>query len=326
LETVISKQLGALLRELREARLSQRALAQRLNLSQSMVSAWENGAAIPSAEHLLVVIETLKLDGEERVRLEEARRQAELRSALEPRTIEYILHDASAFLDANPKTTIWMLGPENLPVLEVGSVRETWVRNLERPTSYHLVWVLDWVEPDKFKVALPHFAQIASAAAEKCGEEGRDLQSMGRVHFHALIMQRDTKTPAIEIYRRFCEALAREGNDANQLLEVRPYFPLETLEDRLADAVHSATQRLVHIWQPETSLILYHSPRVATPPVANISLMPVSEEIHTKAAGTHRPMYWLSPPGAAHLNDAVLQLSEALDELDSIPLTKGDTS
>lgn len=322
--TIVDKHLGGLIKELRESRLpplSQRALAQKLRLSQSIVSNWENGVAIPPAAHLHAIVDALKIDEVERVRLVDTHRQSELRSAIQPRTIDYILHDAAEFLDSNPGTTIWMLGPENLPVLEVGTVREVWVRNLERPVSYHLIWVLDWVDPDMFGVALPHFAQIADAAATKCVAEGRALGAMGRMHFHAVTVESNPSAATIAVYRRFCEALNNERGNGDALLEVEPYYQLSEVPDAFAEqrvALHTATERLVHIWQPETSLILYDSPRIATPPVANIRFMPVSEQIHTKASGVDTPMYWLAPRGAARLKEAVSQFASALGALAAI--------
>ena len=318
---MVDKHLGGLIKELRESRsppLSQRALAQRLRLSQSIVSNWENGAAIPSAAHLRAIVDALQIDDVERARLIDTHRQTELRSAIQPRTIEYILHDAADFLDSNPGTEIWMLGPENLPVLEVGMVRDVWVQNLERPVSYHMLWVLDWVDRDTFKVALPHFAQIAGIAAKKCIAEGRDLDSMGRMHFHAVTAERGSSVATIDIYRRFCEALKSEPDGSNQLLRVSPYLTLDSTDEQFLDRyneLHKATERLVHIWQPETSLILYKSPTVAMPPVANIRLMQVSEQIHTKTTGSHRPMYWLAPRGAARLSDAIEEFHSAEEAL-----------
>lgn len=290
--------------------LSQKVLAQTIGVSQSLLSAWESGGAIPGSEHLQRYIEL----GADKDKLDEARVQTDARSNTRPRTIDRILYDADDFLQGNP-STVWVIGPEQLPVLENARVRDAWVRNLTAGTSitdYNLIWVLDRVAAEELEAALPHFADLASRA----GQVG--AEAPGRIIFHAITAEAgDTARTGvtIETYERFRQALQREPEISARLV-VHPYVPCaQGRGDRrdACDALSHAVRDLIYFWQPETGLVLYSPKSLVKAPVANIRLMPVSE--HVADGNVERPMYWLAPRGAARLGNIIARLDGALSAL-----------
>ena len=283
-------------------------LADKLDFSQSLVSAWENSASAPSPEQVRTLARLLAAD--EHV-LAAACEVTEIRNAAKPRTIDLILNDAAEFLEEHP-SVLWLLGPNHLPVLESGSARETWLENLEKGFSYNLIWVLDCITPQDLKTALPHFAQIAEEAARR-GSAGN--HQLGKIFCHAVNASWQ-EVPTIGTYERFLDALKVDESGIRDFLTILPYHALADWEATWGDetkAVRTATEELIRVWHPATSIILYQPKSLVAPPVANIRMMPVSERIFTKDGGAEqRPMYWLRPDGAAQISHVVTNLDEKL--------------
>jgi hypothetical protein len=80
-------------------------------------------------------------------------------------------------------------------------------------------------------------------------------------------------------------------------------------------AVADAAKKLLRCWQPETGIVFYRPKTITTPPVANIRLMPVSEHIVeglSPEAEQSQYWFWLSPRGAARINNAVTAFERAI--------------
>jgi transcriptional regulator with XRE-family HTH domain len=76
-DTPRARQLGAELRQARErAKLSQRALGERIGRNSSHIARWENGKLTPSETDTATVLQELGVHGEERARLLELARRA----------------------------------------------------------------------------------------------------------------------------------------------------------------------------------------------------------------------------------------------------------
>jgi transcriptional regulator with XRE-family HTH domain len=308
--------------------VSQRDLAEALGVSQSVVSLWEKGSTTPSFDLLAKLGRNLKVDVDTLIA---ARARTEARNAAAPRTVDYILYQADEFLRGHD-ATIWVCGPDQLPVLEDSGTQRKWLENLQDGVCYHLLWVLDRVEPAEFKAALPHFAQIADNA-RTLRDEGRretpagQADNWGSICFHAVTAtHHDAAT--IDTYNAFCDALGNE-HEMDDLLALKPYVcPEPQAEDSSARShqrarLSGAIEDLLRIWHPETSMILYQPDSMKTPPIANIRMMPVSEEIYTLGGKPERPMYWLSPLGAAHFSHVIETIAGALEVLQRKPEISG---
>jgi transcriptional regulator with XRE-family HTH domain len=300
--------IGQIIREARRALgWSQKILADKLDFSQSLVSAWENSAAAPSAEQIRALARVLARDEH---LLVEACELTEIRNAAKPRSIEAILNDAADFLTEHP-SELWLLGPNHLPVLESGSARDAWLENLEQGFSYNLIWVLDCITPADLNTALPHFAKIAAEAAQHGAAADEPL---GEIRCHA-VNASNHEVEAAGTYERFRAALELDESGVGEYLKMLPYYPLADWRSTWPDetkALDEATKELVRVWQPETSIILYQPRSPVAPPVANMRLMPVSERIFTRDGIEQRPMYWLRPPGAARISHVVANVEEKL--------------
>lgn len=301
-------------RRLGELGLSQKALADSVNVSPALVTGWVKSGALPAPEYLERLARALMVDENE---LQTLRQQEEEQAAAKPRSDQSILLDAAAYLQDHPDTDIWMLGPENLPVLQSGIVRDAWLENLAQGFSYHLIWLLDdWLDETSFAIALPHFAQIAKEASANGGG------TPGKIHFYGIAAEDGPQSAdKIRLYELFRSGVGKVP-ELKGRLEVLKSTCLSHLSAQEAERIRTATARLVRIWQPETSLILYLPRGVSDPPVANISLMDLSE---TRGGEPERPMYWLDSRGAARLSAAIIELREAIKSLNiSQDFTKGE--
>jgi transcriptional regulator with XRE-family HTH domain len=298
------------LRERRgELKLSQRELAAKLNVSQSTYSGWENGLFAPSGDAIGKLAKALQLPNDEVVEIA-ARRVA---SGGGPRGVAAILAQASEYLnDAQGACDIWVLGPDQLPMIEDDGVRGHWIHNLAAGHSYHILWPLDLVV--QLDVILPRFADLAeeSEAARREVEEAESAK-WGAVTFYAFIAHPENASEIGDLpesgieYNRY----VRRIGFGEKVLKVHSVFKNSQDQDSstsIGKALANALRELMYLWMPETAIILYrpHADDLKTAPVANVRLMEVAEEMTRNLIGKpSRPMFWLGKSLVSKLNKRV---------------------
>jgi len=168
---------------LTQKEIATRAKAAEVRISQSLLSAWEAGDALPSAENASKLAELVGADPV--VWLEALAAATKLHSNL-PRSPARMIYQATEHLETHREEQfgIWVLGPANLPVLEDPEIRTAWIENMQEGRSYHLIWFLDLVDAALLKAVLPSFAAIAKTAAKRHAQETAATldthRSMGR--------------------------------------------------------------------------------------------------------------------------------------------------
>lgn len=290
------RSLGAFLRRLRKERaLTQKQVANELEISQSALSAWESGQTLPPRLQMARIAAVLGVSAD---RLETYFEKAESEENYAPRSLGRIHFQAAEHVKryGPDNLSIWILGATNLSVMESPFVQERWRANLGRGIDYHLIWFLDLLPEESFRAAIAIFAEIEqrTAAEHRARSASRPR---GAIHHYA--------TNAFEPPA----AAAR----------VRPYAAAVTGGSKAPTpaegAVADAARKLLRCWHPDTGVVFYRPKTITTPPAANIRLMPVSEHIvdgFSLEAEQSQYWFWLSPRGAARINNAVTAFERAV--------------
>jgi len=310
------RSLGAFLRRLREEReLTQKQVARDLGISQSALSAWESGQTLPPRPQMARIAAVLGVGVDA---LEAYFEKAESEESYAPRTLGRIHYQASEHVKryGPDNLSIWILGATNLSVMESTYVQERWRANLGRGIDYNLVWFLDLVPEESFRAAIAIFAEIErrTAAEHKAGGGARPL---GAIHHYATNAFEPPSELMTALYRQLEEAVAAAGKAAKA--RVHPYVAAvktaATAPKPAEAALADAARKLLRCWNPDTGIVFYRPKTITTPPAANIRLMPVAEHIIdglSPEAEQSQYWFWLSPRGAARINNAVTAFEQAV--------------
>jgi transcriptional regulator with XRE-family HTH domain len=309
------RSLGAFLRRLREEReLTQKQVARDLGISQSALSAWESGQTLPPRPQIERIAGVLGIGVEQ---LEAHFEKAESEESYAPRSLGRIHAQSAEHVKryGPDNLSIWTLGATNLSVMESPFVQERWRANLGRGLDYNLIWFLDLVPEENFRAAIAIFAEIERrTAAEQKAQRG----APGVIHHYATSGFEAPSEMMTTLYRQLHEALST-GRDKAAKTRVHPYVSATKAPSAAPGsgeaAVADAVRKLLRCWQPETGIVFYRPKTITTPPAANIRLMPVSEHIVeglSPEAEQSQYWFWLSPRGAARLNNAVTAFERAI--------------
>lgn len=314
------RSLGAFLRRLREEReLTQKRVAKELGISQSALSAWESGQTLPPRPQIVRLADVLGVGAEA---LEAYFEKAESEESYAPRSLGRIHFQAAEHVKryGPDNLSIWILGATNLSVMESSFVQERWRANLGRGIDYHLIWFLDLVPEESFRAAIAVFAEIERRmAAEYQPQSGAG--SLGAIHHYATNAFDAPSELMTALYRQLREALSAASDQVATAAKTRvhPYVAAAKSASSAPRpgeaAVADAAKKLLRCWQPETGVVFYRPKTITTPPVANIRLMPVSEHIVeglSPEAEQSQYWFWLSPRGAARINNAVTAFERAI--------------
>lgn len=313
------RSLGAFLRRLREEReLTQKQVARDLGISQSALSAWESGQTLPPRPQIERIAGVLGIGVDQ---LETYFEKAESEESYAPRSLGRIHAQAAEHVKryGPDNLSIWILGATNLSVMESTSVQERWRANLGRGLDYNLIWFLDLVPEESFRAAIAIFAEIERrTVAEQKGQRGAG--AAGAIHHYATSGFEAPSEMMTALYRQLGEALST-GRDKASKMRVHPYVSATKVPPAAPGSgeatVADAARKLLRCWQPETGIVFYRPKTITTPPVANIRLMPVSEHIIeglSPEAEQSQYWFWLSPRGAARINNAVTAFERAILE------------
>lgn len=307
------RSLGAFLRRLREEReLTQKQVARDLGISQSALSAWESGQTLPPRPQIERIAGVLGIGVDQ---LETYFEKAESEESYAPRSLGRIHAQAAEHVKryGPDNLSIWILGATNLSVMESTAVQERWRANLGRGLDYNLIWFLDLVPEESFRAAIAIFAEIERrTAAEQKAQRGAGAP--GAIHHYATSGFEAPSEMMTTLYRQLGEALSSGREKAK--MRVHPYVSTTKVAPGSGEAaVADATRKLLRCWQPETGIVFYRPKTITTPPAANIRLMPVSEHIVeglSPEAEQSQYWFWLSPRGAARINNAVTAFERAI--------------
>ncbi len=315
------RSLGAFLRRLREEReLTQKRVAKELGISQSALSAWESGQTLPPRPQIARIAAVLEVGVDA---LESYFEKAESEESYAPRTLGRIHFQASEHVKryGPDNLSIWILGATNLSVMESTLVQERWRANLSRGIDYNLVWFLDLVPEESFRAAIAIFAEIERRTAAEHKAEG-GARPLGAIHHYATNAFEPPSEPMTALYRQLEEAVAGGGKAAAKA-RVHPYVAAmksaSTAPKPTEAALAEAARKLLKCWNPETGIVFYRPKTITTPPAANIRLMPVSEHIIdglSPEAEQSQYWFWLSPRGAARINNAVTAFERAIQAIE----------
>jgi transcriptional regulator with XRE-family HTH domain len=310
-----AKTLGALLRRLRDEReMTQKQVARNLGISQSALSAWESGQTLPprpQMERIATVygvpVETLATFFE----------KAETEESYAPHSLGRIHVQADEHVKrfGPDNLSVWILGATNLSVMERPFVQERWRANMLRGINYNVIWFLDLIPEETIRAAIAIFAQMERrTAAEYAAQDG--TRPRGFLSHYATNAFDPPSDLMIALYSQFEQALGGGREAGKGKGRVHPYVAAVAKPPQVANAaVADAAKKVLRCWQPDTGIVFYRPKSVTTPPAANIRLMPVSEQIvdglSPDAEQSHYWL-WLSPRGAARLNNAVAALDEAI--------------
>ena len=308
------RSLGAFLRRLREEReLTQKQVARDLGISQSALSAWESGQTLPPRPQIDRIAGVLGVGIDQ---LEAYFEKAESEESYAPRSLGRIHAQAAEHVKryGAENLSIWILGATNLSVMESTFVQDRWRANLGRGIDYNLVWFLDLVPEESFRAAIAIIAEIERrTAAEHKAQRG--AAAPGAIHHYATSGFEAPSDMMMGLYRQLREAVAA-GRDKAAKARVHPYVgAAKTAPGSGEAAVAEVARKLLRCWQPETGIVFYRPKTITTPPVANIRLMPVSEHIVeglSPEAEQSQYWFWLSPRGAARINNAVTAFERAI--------------
>lgn len=316
------KSLGALLRRLREEReLTQKQVARDLGISQSALSAWESGQTLPPRPQMPRIAAALGVGIEA---LEPYFETAETEESYPPRSLGRIHVQAAEHVKryGPDNLSIWILGATNLSVMEGPFVQERWRANLLRGLDYNLIWFLDLVPEETFRAAIAIFADIERrTAAEYSVRDAAPgtARQPGIISHYATNAFDPPSELMIALYGQLEEALAvaRGREVARARPRVHPYVAAIADQARTSadPSVAEAAKKLLRCWHPETGVVFYRPKTITTPPAANVRLMPVSELIVdglSPDAEQSQYWFWLSPRGAARLNNAVTTFERAV--------------
>jgi len=314
------RSLGAFLRRLREEReLTQKQVAKDLGISQSALSAWESGQTLPPRPQIVRIAAVLGVGADA---LESYFGRAESEEGYAPRSLGRIHFQAAEHVKryGPDNLSIWILGATNLSVMESTFVQERWRANLGRGIDYNLIWFLDLVPEESFRAAIAIFAEIERRTAAEHRAEDRS-RPLGAIHHYATNAFEPPSEPMTALYRQLEEALAAEGGEAATAAKTRVHGYVaattnsSTAPDPAAAAVADAARKLLRCWHPETGIVFYRPKTITTPVAANIRLMPVSEhivDVLSPEAEQSQYWFWLSPRGAARINNAVTAFERAI--------------
>jgi len=321
-----AKSLGALLRRLRDDRdKTQKEVAQALGISQSALSAWESGQTLPPRPQIARIADLLGVDVDV---FEPHFEAAEMEENYAPRSIGRIhLQAAQHVKRYGPENlSIWILGVTNLSVMEDSFVQGRWRANLGRGIDYNLIWFLDLVSEESFRAAVALFADIErrTASDRRAADPGEAAVPLGTIRHYATSAFEAPSDLMISLYRQLEQELGGDARGPQRQVprRVHPYIArrnasaMGTREAALAEA----SSRLLRLWQSDTGIVLYRPKTITTPATANIRLMPVSEHIIeglSPEAEKSQYWFWLSPRGAARLNNAVTAFEAAVQDIEA---------
>jgi transcriptional regulator with XRE-family HTH domain len=314
------KSLGALLRRLREEReLTQKQVARDLGISQSALSAWESGQTLPPRPQIERIAAILGVGVDA---LETYFEKAETEESYAPRSLGRIHVQAAEHVKrfGPDNLSVWILGATNLSVMEGPFVQERWRANMLRGIDYSVIWFLDLVPEETFRAAIAIFADIERRTAAEHAAQGGS-RPRGIVSHYATSAFDPPSELMVALYAQLEEALAAVGGKASSPVKpkVHPYVAAVPNKARTLTpaeaAVADAARKILRCWHPETGIVFYRPKTITTPPAANIRLMPVSEHIVDSLspdAEQSQYWFWLSPRGAARLNNAVTAFDRAI--------------
>jgi len=318
-----ARSLGAFLRRLREEReLTQKRVAKELGISQSALSAWESGQTLPPRPQIERIAAVLGVGVEA---LESYFEKAETEENYAPRSLGRIHVQAAEHIKryGPDNLSIWILGATNLSVMESTFVQERWRANLMRGIDYNLIWFLDLVPEESFRAAIAIFAEIERRMAAEHKAQG-GARPLGKIHHYATNAFEPPSEMMTALYRQLEEAVAAgDRKAASARGRVHAYVAAtggrSAAPAPAAAALADAAKKLLRLWQSETGMVFYRPKTITTPPVANIRLMPVSEHIIdglSPEAEQSQYWFWLSPRGAARINNAVTAFERAIQTLE----------
>lgn len=301
--------------KLTQKQLAANAKAQNLRISQSLLSSWEAGDALPSEDNVRNLA-MLVPGADECEWLSALAVAADLQSNM-PRSAERVIHQAMNYLDANKDEDfdIWVIGPSNLPVLDNHDIRGTWVDNLIEGRSYHLIWFLDLIDASRLRAALPNFAAIARTAAQRWHSQRTSLseKDCGTISHYATEALRESSPDCRTVFAQFKNAMPSNG--ASQLI-VHDFHARTTDEHAHNFKLTESVQQLLGFWQRETAIVLYQPKNLLAPAVANLRFMRVCEEVPSSGnSSVEQPMYWLAFDIASEVSTAVARFAAAFEDL-----------
>ncbi len=303
---------------------TQRAFAERLAVSQALLSQWESGAGLPRPQRLSALAKALGVKLDE---LRSAYEQSKAPAAPEPRRALGIeeLHAAARahVLAYGPKRLdIWVIGATNLSVMKRAELLEKrWKENLLWGVNYNLLWVLDIVDEDRLGTVLATLSSLAhkvetehAAFADAARRDASrpawlkttDNWRPGAVNHYALSALEPPRRAMLDVYARLARA---EADGARGTVHA-----FVAGHDRHTPAAEAA-RRLMRVWHPETGIVAYRPLDAATPAAANIRLMPVTEKIVARLAPELEESnywFWLTPAGARRVVNAIADFEGAI--------------
>jgi len=237
----LSETFGQTIRRVRGER-TQRAVAKKVGISQALLSAWELETRLPleprDRSKLKKLAKVLGLDYEKFVGNLAATRETlgKGRSLGKAMLVDAVLAEQKAHLDTlGFEADIWVLGPATLPIKGKSRVVQTWVENLRRGVSYHIVWFLCFTETADFEI---------SGALTQIEDEMRGSKPpRGSIYHYAtavyLPAESETVKANLREYNRliasWTEGREQEGSQA----PINRFYP-PLVTKRLASAEHLA--------------------------------------------------------------------------------------
>ncbi len=317
-----AKTLGAFLRRLREEReLTQKQVARNLGISQSALSAWESGQTLPPHPQIERIAAVYSVPIET---LEPYFEKAETEESYQPHSLGRIHVQAAEHVKrfGPDNLAIWILGVTNLSVMEGPFVQERWRANMLRGIDYNIIWFLDLIPEETFRAAIAIFAGMERRTASEYAAQGA-ARPRGHFSHYATNAFDPPSDPMVELYGQFERALGGGKDTGKGKGRVYPYAGAVMEPPQAANAaVADAAKKVLRCWHPDTGVVFYRPKTVTTPPAANIRLMPVAEQIvdvlSPDAEQSHY-WFWLSPRGAARLNNAVTALDHAIQAATAQP-------
>jgi transcriptional regulator with XRE-family HTH domain len=201
--------LGSLIREARKhKRLTQEQLAATLDVSQTLVSDWERGAATPDDEQSKELRKVLHVPGEKWDRARQLDKQDQTAPGPTPAR-------PAAALDTTDLITLlerqvgprldgihaFLLATAGLPLKKSKASREEIAKVIERGGTYHILWFADLAPPDELRAAVVRLQEIARPMAET-GEGHRKRKGDVVYHYCERSLHGGDRTSSAEVFEQ----------------------------------------------------------------------------------------------------------------------------
>jgi transcriptional regulator with XRE-family HTH domain len=299
--------LGELIKQSRQkAKLTQQQLGEKLELTQTTISAWEGGKYFPALEQLPELAEALGLSVDQ---LNDAYETEEYQEkGFETSEAIYVKEQQQYIRQIGASNIeIFLLGPRSLPVISSEVVQDIWVENLLAGASYSIIWYLDFMESSDFR----KIGSVLGKIDRKIRETVDKLQSRSDVHLESL---QEAGHPCPGKINHYAITFTGEKDTNHRLAPVMT--AMETLKNSGLDASNEFWPLLpVHLpellqyYVPFGSLVLYrdHRSSFVNAPLTSLTLPKICQRPSRLDgdAGYNRLFCFLSDYQSANIDDVI---------------------